>query len=144
MRVEVNPVDSYDQERAEIYVVKVTQDIQSAIDTLDNNCRVISVFDKEKTLICRTDKIYYFESIDKRTYVYTKDECFETKYRLYELEELLNQFFLRSSKAMIVNIRKIKSVKAEFNGRMTAELLNGENIVIARSYVKDLKERLGI
>ena len=55
MRVEVNPVDSYDQERAEIYVVKVTQDIQSAIDTLDNNCRVISVFDKEKTLICRTD-----------------------------------------------------------------------------------------
>ena len=108
MRVEVNPVDSYDQERAEIYVVKVTQDIQSAIDTLDNNCRVISVFDKEKTLICRTDKIYYFESIDKRTYVYTKDECFETKYRLYELEELLNQFFLRSSKAMIVNIRKIK------------------------------------
>jgi len=27
---------------------------------------------------------------------------------------------------------------------MTAELLNGEQVIIARSYVKELKERLGI
>ena len=45
---------------------------------------------------------------------------------------------------MIINIRKIKSVKSEINGRMTAELLNGEQVIIARSYVKELKERLGL
>ena len=45
---------------------------------------------------------------------------------------------------MIVNIRKIKSVKTELNGRLMATLLNGEEIIIARNYVKDLKERLGI
>ncbi len=45
---------------------------------------------------------------------------------------------------MIVNIRKIKSVKAELNGRMIAELLNGEQIIISRAYVKELKRKLGI
>ena len=45
---------------------------------------------------------------------------------------------------MIVNLRKIQSVKTEYNGRMQAQLLNGETIVVSRSYVKDLKRRLGI
>ena len=144
MKVEVNAVDSYDLESAVINTVKITEDIQSAIDILDNNCRVIPVVGEGKNLILPTDKIYYIESVDKRTYVYSKEGCYEAKYRLYELEELLNNYFLRTSKAMIVNIRKIRSVKAEVNGRLTAELLNGERVIIARSYVKDLKERLGI
>ena len=45
---------------------------------------------------------------------------------------------------MIVNIRKIRSVKSELNARLRAELLNGEQIVISRGYVKELKERLGV
>ena len=144
MRVEVNTVSSYEEESAVINAVRITDDLQNAIDILANNCRVIAVTTEDKNILCRTDSIYYIESVDKRTYVYTKDGCFETKYRLYELDELLNKNFFRSAKAMIVNIRKIRSVKAEINGRMTAELLNGEKVVIARSYVKALKERLGI
>jgi len=144
LRVEVNTVSSYEEESAVINAVRITDDLQNAIDILANNCRVIAVTMDDKNILCRTDSIYYIESVDKRTYVYTKDGCFETKYRLYELDELLNKNFFRSAKAMIVNIRKIRSVKAEINGRMTAELLNGEKVVIARSYVKELKERLGI
>ena len=45
---------------------------------------------------------------------------------------------------MIINIRKIKSVKAEMNGRMRADLLNGEQITISRGYVKELKGKLGL
>lgn len=144
MKVEIKSVNSYEEEQAVISVVNVTDEIQSAVEILENNCRVIPVIYEDSAMMCRTDKIYYIESVDKRTYIYTKEGCYETKYRLYELDELLSQNFLRCAKAMIVNIRKIKTVKAELNGRMTAELLNGEQAVIARSYVKDLKERLGI
>lgn len=45
---------------------------------------------------------------------------------------------------MICNLRKIKSVKAESNARLRAVLLNGEVIVISRSYVKELKKKLGL
>ena len=144
MKVEIKKVNSYDDEHAEVSVVEVTDTIQSAIDILENNCRVIAARYNDQTVMCQIDKIYYIESIDKRTYIYTKDNTLEVSYRLYELESELTQNFFRAAKAMIINIRKIKSVKSEINGRMTAELLNGEQVIIARSYVKELKERLGI
>lgn len=144
MKVDINRVSSFEEESAVINAVEVTEDIKSAIDILSQNCRVIPVTGKEGTLVCPTDKIYYFESVDGRTYVYTKNCCYETKYRLYELDSILSHNFIRAAKAMIVNVKKIQMVRSEINGRMTAELLNGEKVIIARSYVKNLKERLGI
>ena len=144
VKVDIKKVNSYDDEHAELSVVKVTDTIQSAIDTLENNCRVIAARLNDQTVMCQIDKIYYIESVDKRTYIYTKDNTLEVSYRLYELESELTRNFFRVAKAMIINIRKIKSVKSEINGRMTAELLNGEQVIIARSYVKELKERLGL
>ena len=144
MKVEINYVGSTEEEGAVINTVSLTEELKGAIDILENNCRVIPVTKDGENVLCHIDRIYYIESIDKRTYIYTKDGCFETKYRLYELEEILSRNFLRIAKAMILNLKKIRSVKAEINGRLTAELLNGEKVLIARSYVKELKERLGI
>ena len=144
MNVEIEKAASKEEEMALIKVCEMTDDIQSAVDILHNDCRTIPVMQGTETLLCGTEKIYYLESVDKHTYVYTKDCCYETRYRLYELEDMLHIQCLRCSKAMIVNIRKIKSVKAELNGRMIAELLNGEQIIISRAYVKELKRKLGI
>ena len=144
MKVKVRQVSLYEDEEALISAVELTDDIKSAIDTLENNCRVVPVISDSKTIMLKTDAIYYIESVDKRTYVYTKENCYETRYRLYELEDILSFYFLRVSKAMIINIRKIRAVKAELNGRMRADLLNGEQITISRAYVKELKGQLGI
>lgn len=144
MKVKVRQVSLYEDEEALISAVELTDDIKSAIDILENNCRVVPVISDSKTIMLKTDAIYYIESVDKRTYVYTKENCYETRYRLYELEDILSFYFLRISKAMIINIRKIRAVKAELNGRMRADLLNGEQITISRAYVKELKGKLGI
>ena len=144
MKVDIKKVYSENEERAEIHVVILTEEIQNAVDILENNKRRIPIMDSEETIICPLDRVYYFESVDKRTFVYTKDKCYETKYRLYELEGMLTYDFFRCSKAMIINIKKIASVKAEFNARMRAVLLNGEEVIISRNYVKDLKGKLGL
>ena len=144
MKVDIRNVYSENEERAEIHAVTLTEEIQNAVDILENNKRSIPVINSEETIMCTLDKVYYFESVDKRTFVYTKDKCYETKYRLYELEEMIPYDFFRCSKAMIINIKKIGSVKAEFNARMRAVLLNGEEVVISRNYVKDLKGKLGL
>ena len=144
MRVDIRQIGPGEEEYAEISVAAMTDSIRSAVDLLENQCRTIPVVSEGKTMMCRTDQIYYIESVDKRSFVYTKAGCYETKHRLYELEELLDTRFLRCAKAMIINIRKIRAVKSELNGRMRAELLNGEQIIISRGYVKELKERLGV
>lgn len=144
MKVEIRQAKTTEEESAIITAVKMTDSIKSAVDILRDNAAGIAVSSGNDTLMIRTDLIYYIESVDKRTYVYTKGDCFETKYRLYELQDILGFNFLRCSKAMIVNIRKIRSVRAELNARMSVELLNGERIIISRGYVKDLKNKLGV
>ena len=144
MLVRINKADSYENESAVINAFEVTEDIRNAVDILRNNGSSIPVISEGETLMVQTSSIYYVESVDKRTYVYTKDECHETRYRLYELEEILGINFLRCSKAMIINIKKIRSVRAEVNARLSAEMLNGERLIISRGYVKDLKKKLGV
>ena len=87
-------------------------------------------------------EIMYIESVDNRTFIYTSEEVFESKQRLYELEDILrSKHFLRISKAAIVNLMKIDSVKPAMGGRFGAVLSNGEEIIISRKYVSELKKR---
>ena len=89
--------------------------------------------------------IYYFESVDQKVFAYGQEKVYETKNKLYELEELLptNTFF-RATKATILNLDMIKSLMPAFGGRFEALLKNGERMIISRQYVVDLKEKLGL
>lgn len=144
MLVEYSKVSTAEEEIAVIKAMEKTSDIQNAIELLEGNQGGIAVLNEGVTYICKQNAIYYIESVDKRSYVYTKDNCYETKYRLYELEDMLGGYFVRCSKAMIVNLKKIKSVKSDIGGRLETTLLNDEEIIISRSYVKEIKRRLGL
>ena len=144
MRVRLEMVDSREKEQALIRAVEKTADIVNAVDLLENGSGGISVTRDRSTYFCRLTQIYYIESVDKHTYVYTKEDCYESRDRLYELETKLGTYYVRISKSMIVNLRKIRNVSAEPGGRMVAVLLNDERVVISRSYVKEIKRRLGI
>ena len=144
MRVRFEQVDSREKEQALIRAVEKTADILSAMDLLENGSGGVAVTKDRSTFFCRLTQIYYIESVDKHTYVYTKGDCYESRDRLYELEEKLGTYYVRISKSMIVNLRKVRNVSAEPGGRMVAVLLNGERVIISRSYVKEIKRRLGI
>ena len=144
MRVRLEMVDSREKEQALIRAVEKTADIVNAVDLLENGSGGITVTRDRSTYFCRLTQIYYIESVDKHTYVYTKEDCYESRDRLYELEAKLGTYYVRISKSMIVNLRKIRNVSAEPGGRMVAVLLNGERVIISRSYVKEIKRRLGI
>lgn len=144
MKVILQKVPDKSMEEATLRVAEVTDDVQMAISLLENGERTLIGQHDGEQVPCPFSKIYYFESVDEKTFVYTKSECLETKYKLYELESLLDQRFFRCSKSMICNVRKIKSVKSGENARLHATLLNGEEIVITRSYVPEFKKRLGL
>ena len=89
--------------------------------------------------------VYYIESVENKTFLYLKNRMYESKQKLYELEELLSGGdFLRISKSVIVNMRKIKSLSPALSGRFEALLDNGEKIIISRQYMGNLKKLLGI
>lgn len=91
----------------------------------------------------RVSEIMYIESVDGRTFIYTSQKFYESKQRIYELEDILKpKHFLRISKSSLVNLMKINSVKPALGGRFSAVLSNGEEIIISRKYVSDLKRVL--
>ena len=144
MKVLIEKVDSKDEEQALIKACEITGDIKSAAELLEGDSGSLPVTLDGRVYLVKHSAIYYIESVDKKTFVYTKDSCYESKYRLYELETILLGLFLRCSKATILNLKKVRSVESEMSGRMIATLLNGESIVISRGYVKEVKGRLGI
>lgn len=89
--------------------------------------------------------VYYFEGVDNKVFLYCKQNVYETKQRLYEIEEEFRDTnFFRASKSVILNMKKIKSITPAYSGRFEALLFNGEKVVISRQYVPELKKRLGL
>ena len=144
MRVHLEKVNSKEEEEAIIRAASITDEISGAIELLEGESKGIAVSQDDKVFIIKVSAIYYIESVDKKTFVYTKNACYDCKYRLYELETMLGGYFMRCSKSMIINLRKVRNVKSQMSGRIDAMLLNDEMIVISRSYVKEVKRRLGI
>lgn len=70
-------------------------------------------------------------------------KVYGSRQRIYELEENLKpKHFLRISKSSLVNLMKIISVKPTLGGRFSVVLSNGEEIIILRKYVSELKKVL--
>lgn len=87
--------------------------------------------------------IFYIESVDNKTFIYCKNREYETKQKLYELEEILREkHFLRVSKSVLLNLMKVSSIKPSLNSRFTAVLFSGEQVIISRKYVPELKKAL--
>ena len=119
-----------------------TQAIISALRLLDKKLTVVK---DEEAYILDVSKIYYIESVDRKTFVYTNTDCFESKLKLYEIEErLYNCGFLRAAKACLVNLKYIRSMKSEINRKLRLTLENGEQIMVSRQYADELKVRLGV
>jgi len=88
--------------------------------------------------------IFYIESVERKTFLYCEHEIYESRQKLYELEELAIKDFLRISKSVIVNVRKIKTLIPSLSGNAEAVLMNNERLVISRRYVNELRKTLGM
>ncbi|MBR5371881.1 MAG: LytTR family transcriptional regulator DNA-binding domain-containing protein [Oscillospiraceae bacterium] len=124
---------------------KLTPELEQVLAALHLLERKITVTNGEETTVLDAAEIVYAESVDRRTFVYTASSCVETRLRLYELEELLEPCgFLRISKSCLVQIRRIRSLKADLDRRLRLTLETGEQIIVSRQYADALKLKLGV
>lgn len=88
--------------------------------------------------------IVYIEVVDSRVEVVTPTDRYDSKKKLYELNEMLsNTSFVQINKGTLVNIDYVKSVSAEFSGNYTVRLKNSKEILtISRKYFKEFKSKI--
>lgn len=115
-----------------VYALKAGQEKLTATKGTD----IVQVIPKD---------IFYFEAVDNKVFLYLEKDVYETKQKLYELEERFRGTdFVRVSKSVILNLSKVKSLSPAFNGRFEATMKNGEKLIVSRAYVPVLKEKLGL
>lgn len=90
-------------------------------------------------------QVIYIESVERKCFIYTSDDVYETGFKLYELEEQLEDYgFLRVSKSFLIHLKSIQSLRADINRRIRITMSNGEQIIASRQYADTLKKRLGV
>lgn len=88
-------------------------------------------------------EIYYAESVDKCSFVYTEKSVYRTDLRLYQLiDELTLAGFAQVNKSCILNLNYLQSVRALSNSRMEGLLANGERVTVTRRYIAEIKAKL--
>ena len=143
MKLEMRKIPESEPEMMEIRYHWVTDEIREIVSFVKSRQGQLSALQDGKRYEVPVADLFYAESVDDRVFLYTAADSYEIRMKLYELEDLLkNKSFLRISKSMIVNLMKISSVRPALNGRFSAALKNGEEIIISRKYVPELKQVL--
>ncbi|MBQ2800310.1 MAG: LytTR family transcriptional regulator DNA-binding domain-containing protein [Lachnospiraceae bacterium] len=130
-------------EQIEIRCHEITEEVREIVAFVKTRQGQLTGVQEGKQYEVPVLDILYIEAVDNKVFLYTKKQVYETKQRLYELEELLREkYFLRVSKSLLLNLMKVQSIKPALNGRFMAVLQSGEEIIISRKYVPELKKAL--
>lgn len=121
----------------------IVQEVQKAVSEAASGTQT-AVFSKgEQEYYFPLSKVLFFETDGNTINVHTADDIYETRYRLYELEEMLPGSFMRISKSAVVNTNRIYSIS---RGISASGIIQFEHIhkqlYVSRLYLKPLKQKL--
>lgn len=145
MKIIIEQIGPEEEEQIVVRCRNLDDSIVALAKELKRRRDKLTVKDGERILQVDPSEVYYFEAVDNKVFLYTKEKVYETKWKLYELEEQFGYAnFIRVSKSVIMNLSKVDSFHPDFNGRYEALMKNNERVLISRQYVPELKKRLGI
>jgi len=145
LKITVEESNDYNDIEISIKCQNMNDDLEKLISTIQLFSHNIMGKSEGKTYFIQLENILYFDTVDEKVFIYTKERVYETSLRLYEIEEMFNETsVIRVNKSTILNLVKIDQVSPMLNGRIKAILQNGETIIISRQYVLKFKKKLGI
>ena len=143
MQTKITRIDRDKPELLEIYCHTVSDEVREIIAFVKSRQGQLTATADERQYEIAVSDVFYIETVDNRNFIYTKDKVYETRQKLYELEETLREKrFLRVSKSTLLNLMKVSAITPALNSRFIAVLFSGEQVVITRKYVPALKQAL--
>ena len=142
MKITIQENEYQSETEVVIHCREADEEVSRAVAALSKLNKKLTGTKDGRTFVIDSADILYFDSVDKKTFAYTKSDVFEIPLRLYELEEKLPRDFFRASKSTIINISKIKSILPDFGSRIEVTLVSDEKLMVSRQYAHDLKTKL--
>jgi DNA-binding LytR/AlgR family response regulator len=140
MKLVLNEQRDISETEVEIRYAAMNITIQNLINHIEQGERYIYGEENGREYRILTNDIYYAESIDRKTFIYTKSNVFRSELKLYKLlDRLKNHNFVQVSKFCILNINVLENIQTLFNSRMEGTLENGEKVMISRTYIPGIR-----
>ncbi|MBQ8763680.1 MAG: LytTR family transcriptional regulator [Clostridia bacterium] len=136
-----------DEKREEEVIVyshketKLTEEIKRIVES--DATELVGYFEREAYRI-KLSEIFCFVAQDNNVYAITDKNSLKVKMRMYQLEEMLDDNFIKINQSCIVSIRQIRKFDSSFSGVLKVVLKNGYSDYVSRRNIKKVKERLGV
>ncbi len=143
MRLIKTQEENLDENYLELHYDEIDEETAAVLERLRPALKYIEgTIDGKRLTVPLTD-MYYFETVDRKTFGYTSNSCLEVKETLQGIiNEYENAGFVRISKSSIVNLYKIKKLQGDLNMRTLIHLKNDECLVMNRGYRADFYNAL--
>jgi len=146
MKVRIEYDSTFEEEEIVIKCAKLdnrVSKLKDIIENFENKNKVISFYKEKKEFYISTSDVLFFETSASGVDAHTKDDVYKVKYKLYELDEILDKNFIRISKSSIVNIGKIYSITYNIASSSLIDFHNSyKKVYASRFYSKALKHKL--
>lgn len=144
MKIEVSVDEKATDLKISVTCRQLTPDIEKILATLRMMNHQLTAKKDAEIYLLDTTQVIYIESVGRKCFIYTSNEIYESDFRLYELEQQLEEYgFIRVSKSFLIHLQNIQSLKADINRKIRITMSNGEQIIASRQYADELKKRLG-
>ena len=89
------------------------------------------------------EEVLFFETEGEQIYAHTKNDAFRVKFRLYELEDMLPNYFARAAKGTIVNTTRIYAINRNLTASSQVQFAGThKQIYVSRHYYGSLKSKM--
>lgn len=146
MKIKINIDNDISEDEIIIHCRGITDEIlhlQKLISENSGHTRCLTLRKKETEYFIPIEEILFLETDSSIVYAHTRENFYETSYKLYELEQLLPGFFMRISKSAIVNMNEIYSITRNLTSSSVIEFSNTpKQVYVSRQYYKSLIDRM--
>lgn len=120
---------------------KLTNDIEALV--IGSVPEIIG-YGENQAVRLKIDEVTCFMVEDNKVYALTDKDKYQLKQRLYQLEEMLPDNFVKINQSCIANIRQIKKFDTSVSGTLLIKFKNGYKDYVSRRQMKAVKERFGL
>lgn len=117
--------------------------VQKAVSDAVNASQKFPFYKGNTEYYLTLDEILFFETDENGISAHTKNEMYQTKYKLYELEDILPGVFMRVSKSAILNTKHIYSISKNLTASSVVAFQGThKQVYVSRYYYKPLISKL--
>ena len=146
MRIQIELTDNLEEDEVLIRCSYLNEDIrriEEAVKEISNHQKGISCYRGDVEYFISLEDMLFFETEDGMVWAHTRDCAYETRYKLYELEEILPGHFMRISKSAILNVATVYSISRNLSAASEVAFKGTHKTVyVSRHYFKPLKCKL--